>query len=312
MDFVLTVIGDPATRLLGPETIQRLRSALDGAGLHPGLPDWLAQRVACDLPFGGGDPGPSGAAYPGRAIKAARAALGSAPFDLAAQPLAGRSKRLLVADMESTVIGQELLDELAEIQGLGAKVAAITARTMAGELDFAASLKERVAMLKGMPAAALDEVAARIAFNPGAETLIATLRAKGVTTALVSGGFEIFAARVAKLAGFDRVHANRLEIVDGKVTGKVGEPVLDRNGKRDLLLTLARELGIGPGDTMAVGDGSNDLEMIRAAGLGVAYRGKPVLREAAAARIDHGDLTALLFLQGYREQDFSRETVPRR
>ena len=210
---------------------------------------------------------------------------------------------LLVADMESTIIDNEMLDELAAVLGLEERIAALTARAMRGEIDFAESLRERVGMLAGLDVAVLEQMYARIAINPGAVELVATMRRNGACCALVSGGFTGFSAHVRARTGFDRDQANRLEIENGKLTGRVVEPILDRRSKRDCLERLARELSLAPEKTIAVGDGANDLDMVRAAGLGVAYRAKPILAEAAALRVDHGDLTALLYAQGYRQQD---------
>lgn len=221
-----------------------------------------------------------------------------------------RRKRLLVADMESTIIEQEMLDELADFIGARERIAAITERAMRGELDFEAALKERVAMLAGLDASVLDEVAERITLMPGAETLIRTMKANGAYCALVSGGFTVFTERIARRLGFDEHQANVLEIENGKLTGRVVEPILGREAKRLALLRLTAELGIDPRETISVGDGANDLAMLEAAGLGAAFRAKPKVCEAVAAMpngavVTHGDLTALLYLQGYAESDFS-------
>ena len=221
-----------------------------------------------------------------------------------------RRKRLLVADMESTIIEQEMLDELADFIGEREKIAAITERAMRGELEFEAALKERVAMLAGLDASVLDQVAERITLMPGAETLIRTMKVNGAYCALVSGGFTVFTERIARRLGFDEHQANVLEIAGGKLTGRVVEPILGREAKRLALLRLTAELGIDPRETIAVGDGANDLAMLEAAGLGAAFRAKPKVCEAVAAMsngavLTHGDLTALLYLQGYAESDFS-------
>ncbi|MFQ5958678.1 MAG: phosphoserine phosphatase SerB [Alphaproteobacteria bacterium] len=296
MTNVLTVISDPRGPGIDDNTIGGARAALAGLGADPDdATDWLAPGVACDLGFARGDRA---------AIQTAvRARLADARVDVVAQPRAGRRKKLLVADMESTIIANEMVDELAAVAGVGAKVAAITDRVVRGELEFAAALAERVAMLAGLPADTLDRLCARIVVMPGARALVQTMRAHGATTALVSGGFTCFSGRVRRALGFDSDYANRLEIEDSRLTGRVRRPILDRAGKRARLVALATKLGLTETETMAVGDGANDLAMLAAAGMGVAFRAKPVVAESARARIDHGDLTALLYIQGYRARD---------
>ncbi len=299
MDSVLTVIGDAASRAVDAALAETLRAALAEAGARVAAPDWLAPGIACDLAFDG--------VSLARAEAAARDRLDGAPFDLAAQPLkppGGRRKGLLVADMESTIIGQELVDELAEAAGVHHRVAAITARSMAGEIDFAGSLRERVGLLAGLPRDTLSRVATRITLNPGARTLVRTLRAGGAHTALVTGGFTCFAEAVARDCGFDDIRGNELLIEGDRLSGRVGEPILGPESKLAALTELAERHGLALAGSAAIGDGANDLDMVRAAGLGVAYRGKPLLRQAARFRIDHGDLTALLYLQGYRRDEF--------
>ena len=234
---------------------------------------------------------------------AARRAIGTAPIDVLVQPIANRRKRVLVADMESTIIENEMLDELAEFVGLRAHVADITRRAMNGELDFTAALAERVALLKGLPASVLDEAAARIRLMPGAHALIATMRGAGATTALVSGGFTVFAEPIARQLGFDRVVANRLDIADGHIVGTVRAPIVTRESKLETLRALADERGVTPADALAVGDGANDLPMLDAAGLGIAFHAKPAVAAASRWRVDHAGLTALLYAQGYRREE---------
>ena len=296
MDSVLTLIGDPASSAVDPALADAAREALMAAGARAAAPDWLAPGIACDLAFDSLD-------LP-RAQAAVRERLDGAALDLAAQPAAGRRKGLLVADMESTIIGQELLDELAELAGIGDRIATITARSMAGEIDFADSLRERVSLLAGLPRDALARVAERITLNPGARTLIRTLRATGAHTALVTGGFTCFAKIVARDCGFDEMRGNELLIDGDRLSGAVGEPILAPETKLAVLRELAERHGLDMTATAAVGDGANDLDMVRAAGHGVAYRGRPVLRQATRFRVDHGDLTALLYLQGYRRDEF--------
>jgi phosphoserine phosphatase len=238
---------------------------------------------------------------------AAEGAIGALPVDVCVQPAEGRRKKLLIADMDSTIIGCECLDELADFAGVKEQVAAITERAMRGELQFEGALRERVGMLKGLGLDALqncyDE---RVRLNPGARTLAATMAAHGARTVLVSGGFEFFTGRVADAAGFQAHQANRFVENGDALAGTVVEPILGREAKLEALEREAAALGIAVSDVLAVGDGANDLMMIKAAGLGVAYRAKPVVAAEADARVDHSDLTALLYFQGYRAEDFDK------
>jgi phosphoserine phosphatase len=294
---VLTLIAPPQATL--PEAmLPAATDALKRLGASVARPDWLARGTAVDLLFEDLDPDQADAAV--------RAALAeTAPdFDLVAQPTTGRRKRLLVADLESTIIANEMLDELADLIGLRAEVSAITRRAMNDEIDFRTALRERVALLAGEPEAALAQAARRIRVAPGAETLVATMRANGAGTVLVSGGFHVFADPVAALLGFDRVFANDLVIADGRIAGIVREPVLGREDKLARLKSACADLGIPLALSLAVGDGANDIPMIEAAGLGVAYHAKPAVVGRARTRIDHADLTALLHVQGYRREEF--------
>lgn len=294
MENVLTLIaGSPGA--LDNSTVAAAREALTTAGAAIAAEDWLDPGLACDIPF----EGPA----PREADAAVRMALDVRPVDVVAQPAAGRRKLLLVADMESTIIDNEMLDELAGELGLGERIAAITARAMQGEVDFADALAERVGMLAGMDAEVLDRMRENIRVNPGARALVATMRANGAYCALVSGGFTVYSGHVAERVGFDIHQANRLEIVDGKLTGRVIKPILDRHAKQAFLLTLTQERGISPRETLAIGDGANDLAMVLVAGLGIAYHAKPILAAAAGMRIEYGDLTAPLYAQGYRGEE---------
>ena len=287
--WFLTLVADPARFPLAPALVARMRDALAA-----GPPDWLAAEEAADLPL-------AEAPDPARV----RAALESAPVDALAVPAAGRRKRLLVADMDSTMVTGETLDDLADYAGLKEHIAAITARAMNGEIDFKDALRERVGLLAGLSAAHLEATFQRIAFMPGARTLVQTMKAHGARAVLVSGGFKYFTSRVAAHCGFDRDLANELEIAEDRLTGRVIDPILDRATKLETLIGEAAALGLPLAQTLAVGDGANDLDMLRAAGLGVAYHAKPVVAAEARARIDHGDLTALLFAQGYTAGQFA-------
>ncbi len=297
MRNVLTLIADPARVELDSGIVDTARSALERIGARVAGPDWLAPRTACDLPFAAIDPQAAEAAL--------RQELSRVPIDVVAQRIPSRRKKLLVADMDATIIMGESLDELADIAGLKAQVAAITRRSMNGEIDFATALRQRVAMLKGLPAAALERTAERITLTPGARALVQTMRAAGAYTVLVSGGFRHFTRPVGAAVGFDRDEANELEIVAGRLTGRVKEPILGRDGKLRVLREVAAERRVARAQILAVGDGANDLPMLKAAGLGVAYRAKPAVAAAAKARIEHGDLTALLYIQGYRTEEIA-------
>lgn len=295
---ILVLTARPGSGAIGDDAVAALTSALTPAG--PGR--WLAPGDAWEQPLR-----LSASPAPSAALRASVANhLAGRPIDVNVVPAAGRRKALLVADMESTIIEQECIDELADHIGKREHIAAITARAMRGELDFEAALKERVGMLAGLDAGVLDDLyGTRVTLMPGAATLVATMRAHGARCALVSGGFTFFTERIARRLGFDTQQANVLEIADGKLAGTVREPILGREAKLAALQRLAAGYGIAMSDTMATGDGANDLAMIGAAGLGVAFRAKPVVAEAAAAAITHGDLTGLLYLQGYAREEFS-------
>jgi phosphoserine phosphatase len=293
MAFVATLVANPSNPVLTPAIAERAAHRVNAAGLY-----WLADGIACDI-----------ALRDGSDIQAARdtilGAIGDQPVDIAVQVAETRRKKLLIADMDSTMIGQECIDELAAEVGLKDKVATITARAMNGEIAFEPALRERVALLKGLPVSVIDEVIAkRITLTPGGRELIATMKAKGYYTALVSGGFTVFTSRIAATLGFDENRANLLLDADGKLTGEVAEPILGKQAKVDALIEISERLGISPEDAMAVGDGANDLGMLHLSGAGVALHAKPAVAAEAKIRIDHGDLTALLYLQGYRKSDF--------
>ena len=294
MSLVATLICNPAESELDSTAIDAARSALPS----PEHGDWLSEGIAADIRFSSNDDI--------RTISdRLREAMNGVRVDVVVQPQIDRRKKLLLADMDSTMIGQECIDELADFAGLKAHVSAITERAMRGEIDFEPALRERVALLKGLPVTVVDEVLkTRITLTPGAVALVRTMRAHGAYTCLVSGGFTLFTKAVAEMIGFQENRANQLKVEDGKLSGKVAEPILGRAAKLATLVELRESFDLDEIDTLVTGDGANDLGMIEAAGLGVAYHAKPAVAAAAAARIDHGDLTALLYMQGYGRDEF--------
>jgi phosphoserine phosphatase len=294
MRLVATLVSTRSTPAVDDALVNRIVG-----DLTPSTTDWLEPSVAVDIML------PAGESSPAEILARIRMMVGAAPVDVIVQPVEGRRKRLLVADMDSTMIGQECIDELAAEVGLKEHVAAITERAMRGDIAFEPALRQRVALLRGLPDdIAATVIATRITLTPGAATLVRTMRANGAHTALVSGGFTIFTKPIAAMIGFNETHANVLGSVDGKLDGTVHEPILGQDAKRQHLSRLAGELGLATYETMAVGDGANDLAMIAAAGIGVAYHAKPAVAARATAVIDHADLTALLYMQGYRTADF--------
>lgn len=289
--FTTTLISAPGKAALDPALVEALMSAWGGTEAR-----WLAPDEAAEFDM------PS--------IPDTRWAsweeLQALGVDLVVQPTEGRRKKMLLADMDSTMIQQECIDELADEAGVGPRVADITARAMNGELDFEGALRERVGLLAGLPASVIDRVLAeRITFMPGGRELVATMRAAGGYAALVSGGFTAFTAKVAAELGFDENQANTLAIEDGKLTGKVIDPILGRAAKVTALEEITARLGLEPADVIAVGDGANDLGMLGLAGSGVALHAKPSVAAECDIRVNHGDLTALLYLQGYAKSEFA-------
>ena len=298
MSLVATLICNPNNPALDSTIVDGARAVLpQAAPAH-----WLFDGVAVDIPFGADGNLEADRHAIEQRLRELR---GDLPIDIVVQPVGARRKKLFLADMDSTMIGQECIDELADFVGVKAHVAAITERAMRGEIEFEPALRERVALLKDLPVSAVDEVLAkRITLTPGGPELVATMRAHGAYTCLVSGGFTLFTSAVAAKIGFQENRANELVVRDGKFTGEVKEPILGRAAKLATLVDLMESFDLDDIDSVVVGDGANDLAMIQAAGLGVAYHAKPAVAAAAAARIDHGDLTALLYAQGYRRDEF--------
>ncbi|WP_417417416.1 phosphoserine phosphatase SerB [Hoeflea sp.] len=293
MALVATLVANPSNPVLVPALGEAAFNAVDGAGLY-----WLADGVACDIALKDGTDAAG-------ALAALRTVIGDQPVDAAIQVSETRRKKILIADMDSTMIGQECIDELAAEVGLKDKVSDITSRAMNGEIAFEPALRERVGLLKGLPVDVIAQVIEnRITLTPGGRELVATMRANGHYTALVSGGFTSFTSVVAAMIGFDENRANILESEDGVLSGTVREPILGKQAKVDALEDISARLNLDPVDAIAVGDGANDLGMLGRAGSGVALHAKPSVAAQADIRIDHGDLTALLYLQGYRRTDF--------
>lgn len=293
MTHVATLISAPTAPVVTPALIEAARLRLAGTAT-----DVLATGVAADV-FVALEPGTEK-----EVAEDLRVALG-APVDVVVQPVRARAKGLLLADMDSTMIGQECIDELAAELGLKEKIATITERAMRGEIAFEPALRERVGLLAGLPASIVSKVIAeRIRLTPGAIELVRTMKANGAYTALVSGGFTVFTGPISRMIGFDEHRSNTLIEEDGRLAGRVAEPIVGQDAKRAALHELSAGRKVPLELTLAVGDGANDLAMIRDSGLGVAYRAKPKVAAEAAARVDHGDLTALLYLQGYRRSEF--------
>ena len=294
---VLTLVAGAHNGPLTRDHVKQVQTALDPLGVATGEVIWLAEEKACDIELEACDVDQVEAAV--------EQALSRTQIDIFAQAKEGRRKSLLLADMDSTIIEEESLDELAGFLGLKDKIAAITARAMAGELDFEAAVTERVGLLAGLPESDILEAVGQMTINPGAKELVATMKANGATCLLVSGGFEHFTGAVAEQLGFDDHQGNQLEIKDGKMTGKIAGTIRNQQAKLDKLNEMAVSLCLPLSATMSVGDGANDVPMLQAAGSGVAYYGKAVAEAAARFRVKHSDLATLLYIQGYRQEEFA-------
>jgi len=302
MDSVLTLMCNPVSTANGDGLDSGMVTEASGALRNQGADTdefvWLSTDNACDIPFQG--------LSATQAEEIARLCLQGFPVDIVAQPESGRRKKLLIADMDSTIVTSETLDELAEFAGCKEQVAAITARAMNGQLGFADAFRERVRLLTGLQVESLEKAMADIELTPGAMELVKTMRANGARTMLASGGLTYFTERIADKVGFHEHKGNVLEIRDERFTGEVTGPIVNKDAKLEALQNLANENAIDMPDTMAVGDGANDLPMLLAAGLGVAFYAKPVLAGRTRARIQHADLTALLYMQGYSDDEIVR------
>ncbi len=292
MPLVATLIANPDTRDLSPELVEMARASVGAIEIN-----WLAEGIACDFPLMEG-------ATERMCANALRSLTENKPIDFVIQKASNRKKKALIADMDSTMIDQECIDELAAEVGLKDEVSAITAKAMNGEIPFEDAIHERVGLLAGLDATVIDKlIKKRITLAKGGAILLKTMKANGAYTALVSGGFTQFTSRIAKKLGFDEHHANQLIEDDGKLTGKVRLPVLGASAKVDQLHNIANTRGLTPDDFIAVGDGANDLPMLQTAGTGVALHAKPTVAAEASIKIDHGDLSSLLYVQGYKEEE---------
>jgi phosphoserine phosphatase len=302
MTHVATLVTPEDRPILDDALLARAASVLPNAATI----EWLAPQIAADVRFA-----PASRIDSRELADRMRAELSGMPIDIFVQPGVHRRKKLLLADMDSTMIRQECIDELADFVGLKEKVSAITERAMRGEIEFEPALRERVALLRGLEHNIVDRILdERIVITPGGRALVHTMRANGAHTVLVSGGFTVFAQAIAKVIGFQEARANVLTLDGAFFAGTVNEPILGREGKVATLIELRSKLGLDRAETLAIGDGANDLAMLQEAGIGIAYRAKPAVAAAAHARVDHCDLTAVLYAQGYRREEFTESPLP--
>ncbi|MEN3931350.1 phosphoserine phosphatase SerB [Microvirga sp. W0021] len=297
MSLVATLVSNPKNPVLENNLVALVRQTLG----EKQEAIWLAEGIAADIPLSVSDD-------ISRVEVAIREALGSAPIDVIVQKAANRRKKLFLADMDSTMIGQECIDELADFVGLKEKVSDITERAMRGEIAFEPALRERVALLKDLPISVVGEIIEkRLILTPGGKELVRTMRKNGAYTCLVSGGFTLFTSEIGAMIGFNEHRSNTLIVTDGKLVGQVDDPIIGKEAKLATLVELRSQFSLGKEDTMAVGDGANDLAMLQEAGIGIAYHAKPAVAKAAHARINYSDLSALIYIQGYESQDIVTE-----
>lgn len=302
MNLVLTLIAPPGRSKISADIVTRVRNALNNLGAETSPPDWLAPTKACDIAFSG--------LAPQQAVASARSAIdenGPKKIDVIAGNTEGRRKKLLIADMDSTIVTSETLDELADFAGLKAEIAKITQKAMEGVMGFEEAIKARVAKLKGLDEVALEKTLKRVKLTSGAKTLVATMKASGAHCVLVSGGFSYFTDKIRDEVGFHKSYGNRLGISGGKLNGQVIEPILDKDTKLKVLLETAAKKKLSLSETVSIGDGANDVPMLGAAGLGVAFHAHKIATEAASAKLDYADLSGALFAQGYRIDEFIAE-----
>ena len=298
MDLVLTLIAPSGATKISDSLVQRVRNALNNLGAETTPADWLSPGKACDISFSGL------AAQQGEAVAlSVISEKGPAKVDVISQALLGRKKKLLIADMDSTIVTSETLDELADFAGLKNEIAKITKSAMEGELGFEEAIEARVSMLKGLGEDALKKTLKRVKLTAGAKTLVATMKANGAHTILVSGGFSYFTDYISQEVGFDKSYGNSLIIKKGKLTGEVAKPILDKDTKLKVLLQTAAQKKLSLDETLSIGDGANDVPMLGAAGLGIAFHAHMIAAQAASARLNHADLTAVLYAQGYKIEE---------
>jgi phosphoserine phosphatase len=294
MQNVLTLVVNSDVANLDASRVSAAADALSSAGADVGAIDWLAEKISCDIPFSGIEH-----ATANELVKNLLAGI-----DVFAQPIKGRRKTLLLADMDATIVTCETLDELADFVGMKSQIAEITTRAMNGEIAFGDALRQRVKMLEGLEVGFLEKTLSRMELTSGARTLVRTMRQNGAYTALVSGGFKYFTSHIREQVGFHEDVSNEFDINDRKLTGRIGDTIIDKDGKLETLNRLARQLDISVADAVTVGDGANDLPMLQAAGLGMAFHAKPMVATSARHQIEYSDLTSVLYAQGYRKTEF--------